>query len=487
MSIQRRAFGAIQRRALFGLIALCGVSLVSPALTQDAGEKKDEAAKSAATPKKDEKKDEWFAVLNGDVYTGTGAVLRGATVLSKNGVIEAVGHELELPSDTKTLDATGLRVYPGLVAINSTGLFGAAGGEFADSVDPYNSRMVLALASGITSAGQSNTALKLKRREIKGVVMRERYLTTLSFSSSNPSGKREWVDKFDKASKYLRDYRDWEEKKKDDKELKEPSNSGVDSTARAILEGKTLARFNASNREDLLDIARLAQRFGFRPVIDGCVEGWTVADELGRAGAYAVITPRTRRDKEEQVVRDGGSSIENAAILHRSGVQVCVIPSNVGVDLGGIAGRDILHLPIEADFAVRGGLSEQAALESITIVPARLLGVAHRVGSIEKGKDCDLIVTDGDVLHYQTLVQYTVVDGKQVYDKSQELFFAHIRPRATAQLAPEARQDKGEAAEHTSDESAETKPEETKGGDDETPPEKKPDEKKPDDEKPKDG
>ena len=60
--------------------------------------------------------------------------------------------------------------------------------------------------------------------------------------------------------------------------------------------------------------------------------------------------------------------------------------------------------------------------------------------------NCDLIVTDGDVLHYQTFVQFAVVDGKQVYDKSEELYFAHIRPRPEAELAPEVHTDPGEEA-----------------------------------------
>ena len=95
-----------------------------------------------------------------------------------------------------------------------------------------------------------------------------------------------------------------------------------------------------------------------------------------------------------------------------------------------------MHLPIEVGFAIRGGLPEDAALASVTTVPARLLGVSHRVGTLEVGKDCDLIVTDGDLLHYQTFVQYTVVDGDIVYDKQDELFFAHIRPRDDSLLAP---------------------------------------------------
>ena len=102
-----------------------------------------------------------------------------------------------------------------------------------------------------------------------------------------------------------------------------------------------------------------------------------------------------------------------------------------------------MHLPIEAAFAVRGGLSEQAALASITIMPARALGVDHRVGTLEIGKDCDLIVTDGDLLHYETFVQFAVVEGKVVYDKQEELYFAHIRPRSEG-IAPEQRTDPGE-------------------------------------------
>ncbi len=92
---------------------------------------------------------------------------------------------------------------------------------------------------------------------------------------------------------------------------------------------------------------------------------------------------------------------------------------------------------------MRGGLPEEAALASITTVPARIMGISHRVGTLETGKDCDLIVTDGDLLHYKTFVQYTVVDGKLAYDKEKELFFAHIRPRPAAP-PPEKKLDKGE-------------------------------------------
>jgi len=296
-----------------------------------------------------------------------------------------------------------------------------------DSFDPYSEYMVLALATGITCVEQSNTAVKLRRGEFKGTFMGDGSMSTVSWSRRSPSSITSAKEKFAKAAAFLREYRAWEAL--GDKDVKAPSSRGVDSTTLRVLKGETLARFNANDREDLLGIARLAQQYGFRPVVVGCREGWTVAQELGRAGAYAIITPRDRRLKDESLVRPGGSSIENAALLHESGVQVAVVPPSTSFDLGGTVGRDLMHLPVEAGFAVRGGMSETAALQAITIVPARLLDVAHRVGTIEKGKDCDVVVTDGDILHYQTFVQYAVVLGDVVYDKQEEIFFAHIRPR----------------------------------------------------------
>ncbi|MEM7305135.1 MAG: amidohydrolase family protein [Planctomycetota bacterium] len=465
--------------------------LTPPALASASFDDDDKKKDADEEEEEEEDKDRWYAITGGDVYTGTGAVLRGATVLSKNGKIEEVGFDLFLPEETEVLDATGYRVYPGLVAVQGTsrisrGLFAAEQFEPADpslahdhthsddntdplhpdddwesaaksafatdddydhgdasadtqgaaereerpdfehGFDPFSSYLVMALSTGITTVDQSGVAAKLKRGEIDGVAMKEKYLATYAWTSSSRKDVRA---KFERASEYLREMEVYEQKKKSNKELKEPSKKGVDTSVVDVLEGRKLAKFNSNDRDDLLTIARFAQQYGFRPVIQGCREGWTVAEELGRAGAYAIVTPRTRRPKDERLVRAGGTSIENAAVLHKHGVQVAIIPANTGIDLGGITGRDLLHFPVEAGFAIRGGMPAAAALAGITIIPARILGVDHRVGSLESGKDMDVIVTDGDVLHYQTFVQWAVVDGKLVYDKQDELLFHHIRPR----------------------------------------------------------
>lgn len=434
--------------------------------------------RAASSEDEEEKeKDRYLVVIGADIHTGRGQILRDGRMLAKNGKIIAIGYDdfevpgldfdQDVPADERDyeleiLDASNVsngRVYPGMVSMTSSGLFGGSG-DLRNTIDMFSSNMILGLAAGITTSGQSSLTAKLKRYlpganardyDFESVVIGGKMLSTTSWGSA--SSKRSLREKYVTASTYLRKYREWKVLVKSDKELKEPSKSGVDSTALSVLKGEIFASFSADYQDDLSAIAKFAMEFGFRPVINGCREGWAVADELGRAGAKAILTPRDRRSKDERLVAQGGSSIENAAILHSHGVQVVVVPGTTGVDLGGIAGRDIMHLPIEVGFAVRGGLPEDAALASVTTIPARLLGVGHRVGTLEVGKDCDFIVTDGDLLHYQTFVQYTVIDGEKVYDKQDELYFAHIRPRDDSLLAPLVVSDPAEEALESEDDS----------------------------------
>jgi len=180
----------------------------------------------------------------------------------------------------------------------------------------------------------------------------------------------------------------------------------------------------------MIDICELAVNYGFKPVITGGLEAWIVAGRLSQAGAQVVFTPRQKVHKDTTVNRLNGYSPETAKIMYDHGVNFAILPSNSSIAvLYGDAGRDLAFLPLEAAFAVRGGLSKKAAVESITINAARLLGVDKRIGSIEMGKDADLIVVDGDLLHYNTMVQWAIVNGRLVYDKEAESLMSHIRPR----------------------------------------------------------
>lgn len=477
----------------------------SPAYAQEGG------AEEAARPADEEREDDkYLALIGGDIFTGTGAVLRGANLLIKNGKIREIGYDFYIPEKAERKDVRGFRLYPGLVALSATsritqGTLAAedpdlfldpnrpaedldgvnqdwvddwaeddSSGESTDAgeattavaeeskdkpkkpepakntiddFDPFSQFMTLTLAAGITTVEQSDMAVKLRRFKIEDVLMATGASTGLSWSGAE--SRRKLREDFTRASGYLRSFREWEAK--NDKSLPEPSKKGLNATVLRVLKGEVRAKFSLNERDELLSLARFAQEFGFRPLIDGAAEAWTVADELGRAGATVILTPRSRRSADDLLNAEDGSTIENSALLHRAGVQIAVQASSGAIDLGGIAGRDLLALPIEAGFAVRGGLSDTAALQAITIVPARILGVDHRVGTLEVGKDADILVTDGDILHYETFVQWALVLGEIVYDKQEELFYAHIRPRAEEQSSTPA-----EGAEATTPPDAET-------------------------------
>ena len=168
---------------------------------------------------------------------------------------------------------------------------------------------------------------------------------------------------------------------------------------------------------------------GASMMITGAEEAWTVAPLLGRAGFSVLVVPRARRRANPRSNKPTGWTIENAARLHEHGVPIAIMSRSKGIGTGGLAGRDLFTLALEAAFAVRGGLSEAAALEAITLGAARLLGVDDRIGSIEVGKDCDLVIARGDLLHYQTLPQWTVVNGRIAYDKEKDSLLRAIRSR----------------------------------------------------------
>lgn len=254
---------------------------------------------------------------------------------------------------------------------------------------------------------------------------------SLTYTTRNPLERAQVRADLERVRTYLRDLQKFEREKATKKDAKPPDKEWLREkfeNYRKLLQHEAVAVTGAQDTQELRDIAELASAFDFAVVVRGAYEGWTVAPLLGRAGVRAVITPREDRYPDERFNRPTGSSIENARILREHGVTLAVVPQTPMVTLWGLAGRDLLQLNLEAAFAVRGGLTSEDALRTITIDAARVLDVDDRVGSLEVGKDADIIVCDGDLLHYMTLVRYTIVNGRVAYDKSKETLYAHICP-----------------------------------------------------------
>ncbi len=377
--------------------------------------------------------EEYLAITGGTVHTVSGGVHHGVTILCRDGRIIDVGPRVRIPEGATVVDATGHHVYPGLVAVQSSRLVG--GGNPADSTDPFSFTMTLGLAGGITTAITGNDAAKLTFGTLDDHVLERDLWQTIRYDTRNPRGRARLREALEQAREHLRERARYELERRVNPDAEEPGRlRGRAAEVLPLLTGEARALISANDVHEILQACELAEEYGIEIVILGGLEAWTVADRLGRAGISVILRPRQSREPDESLMRDNGSTIQNAAILHEHGVPVAVTPagslfgSGSGISLGGLAGRDNQHLPMAAAFTVRGGLSNAAAIRTITLDAARILGIDDRVGSIDVGKDADFAITDGDLLHYMTHVRWTIVNGRIVYDKSEDTLFSHIRP-----------------------------------------------------------
>ena len=375
------------------------------------------------------------AIKGGDLYTITSGIIKNGTVLIEDGKILRIGQNIEIPKNAKVIDARRKVVMPGLVA--ATAEVGVGGGsKIADSLDPFQHDVSLALASGITTAyvsrggpsgsnpiGGTNAVIKPTYGDLDNMLVKESVAQNAAFRSW--MGKTSFRQNLRKAQAYLQKLDEYTRKKNQKKlqELKKPS--GVDTYIR-LLKKELPARLRATTAAQILDIVELIDEFGIRVIIEDAIEAWIVAEQIAKHDIRLIITPRNKRRPNKYISAPSGSTLENAAILKKAGVKFAIVPTSPYFQTWGVAGRDLMALPMEAAFAVRGGLDEQTALEAITITAAEIIGVADRVGSLQVGKDADIIILDGHPFHHKTFVEWTLINGKILYDKSKSPYFSHI-------------------------------------------------------------
>ncbi len=419
----------------------------------------------AATPEAkpaeatDKKPKAYTAIVGGDVYLGTGQRLTGATVLIADDKIDAVGHNLTLPEGTTVIDAKGKTVSPGFVCVLGNGMGAPRNGPFADAVNPFDPEIKQGLAAGITTflAGStgssatpsgSNAVVKLAYGDVKGMVLKEDAVVGMSASLSLADRDR-FADTVKKAKEYLKALEDFPKQKAADANAKEPPMpAGADKIV-AVLRGQATlwlslsgggfnpfggGRRGAARTSDVdairqgLDIAAM---LGRGVVFQKPTSAWLVPDEIAATGSMVILSPRDRLPADPAAPDTTGSNLASAAILGKAGVPVAVtcpvgMFGGAGVSTGGILGQDLNTPHVDAAFAVRGGLDNRKALRTITLDAAKLLGVDNRVGSLEAGKDADVLILDGDPLHYATFVTTALVNGKVVYEKAKEPLYRHI-------------------------------------------------------------
>jgi imidazolonepropionase-like amidohydrolase len=379
-------------------------------------------------------------IQGGDLYTITDGIVRNGTILIEDGKISDIGQNIEVPKDAEVIDARGKVVMPGLVAVNAeVGVIGYSDmNRIADSLDPFEFSVSLALASGITtamvSAGRpsgnnpligATAVIKTSYGDLDQMLLKESVVQQVMISNRDWLRKTTFKQNLRKAQDYLRKLAEYQQAKDKKKDAEPKKPRGLDEYIK-LLQREVPAVVVASTVDDILAALELVDEFGIRLILADAAEAWIIAEDIAKRDVRAVITPREKRRPNEDISGPSGSTLENAAILKKAGVKFAVIPPSTYFETWGVVGRDMMALPMEAAFAVSGGLDEQTALEAITITAAEIIGVADRVGSLQVGKDADIIILDGHPFHHKTFVETTLINGKVLYEKSKSIYFAHI-------------------------------------------------------------
>ena len=425
-------------------------------------------ARPAPSPDKKETKKEveqYTAITGGTVFIGTGQVLHNATVLIGDDKIEKVGPGIEIPEGAKVIDAKGKFVSPGFVIVNANGMgAGSTTDNPADSVNPFDPQIKMGLAVGITSflqsggsgsskPGGSSAVHKLAYGQLDGMILQHGKVLKMGVPLSM-SQMKAFRDSVAKAKEYKVQKEEYDAKKAASGGGAKPSPASGSPT-RSSRSSSSKAPRAPSGAEDLLAIMSgekklwincrrgytnvhirqalsIAKLLDVGVVLEDPTTAWSIPDEVAAAGSFVVLNPREEVAPDPARPETTGSNIAMAHILDAVGVPVAVHPPSgrfggATLGTGGILGQDLNTPHIDAAFAVRGGLDNRKGLRTITLDSARMMGAEARIGSLEAGKDADVLILDGDPLHYRTFVETALVNGRIVYEKHKEPFYRHIK------------------------------------------------------------
>ncbi len=381
--------------------------------------------------------------------TVTKGTIRSGTVLMRDGKIAAVGADVSIPAGADVIDVTGRFVSPGIIdahshiaadAINEGGTTVSSMTGIEDVLDPTDVSIYRDLAGGLTVAnvlhgsanpiGGKNAVIKLrwgKRRPEE--LLFEGAMPGIKFAlGENPKditlGQRtspvrypitragvEFVirDAFTRAKAYRKAWQEYEKAKAADKDALPPPRDLQLEPLVEILDGKRLVHAHCYRADEILMLIRLAEEMGFKiATFQHVLEGYKVAKEIAAHGAGA----STFSDWWGYKIEAADAIPHNAAIMVRKGVLVSVNSDSA---------EHARRLNTEAGKSVKwGGLTDDEALALVTINPAKQLRIDNRVGSLEPGKDADVVVWTHHPLSSYAIVDRTYIDGTLYYDRSAE-------------------------------------------------------------------
>ncbi|MBB6612728.1 amidohydrolase family protein [Pontibacter sp. Tf4] len=371
-----------------------------------------------------------------------GKPIENGVLVVQHGKITAVGAagQVKVPKGATEIDVTGKVLMPGLVDTHSH-LGEGSGGDgsgalhpdvrIIDGINPMSDSFKRALAGGITTVNVMPGSGHLMSGQTVYLKMREgKTIGDLTFcedpgsgicggmkmaNGTNPIKAAPFPGTRAKSAAMARqlflDAQQYQSKIKaaKGKADKMPERKPNLDPLVEILEGKRIVHFHTHRYDDVLTALRLQKEFGFKLVLHHVSEAWKAADEIAKAGIPAsIITLDSPGGKSEAVeVRNS-----NGAVLEKAGV-LTAFHTDDGI-------TDSRLFMRSAALGVRAGMSREKALEALTIAGAKMLELDDRVGSLEKGKDADFIILNGEPFSVYTRVEQTWVEGKKRFDLSNE-------------------------------------------------------------------
>ena len=366
----------------------------------------------------------------------------GDIVIEKGKIVSFGG---DAGKDGDVIDAEGLHAYPGFVDAHShIGLDaygGPTGGTFdinemndivsphlrgIDSYNAHDTAIPMALAGGVTTVaagpGSANVfggtflAVKLYGNTVDEAVIDPSVAMKCAFGE-NP--KRCYKDKCDSARmttaaifrQTLFEARDYMLRKEaaGDDITKMPKFDMKAEALIPVLRREIPLKAHAHRADDIMTALRIAKEFGLKITIEHCTEGHLIVDELKEADVPVAVGPTLTNASKVELLN---KSWTTPGILAEAGLRVSII-----TDAPVIPQQ---YLALCAGLAVKAGMDPFKALQAITINPARHIGIEDRAGSLEAGKDADVVLTDGDPMVSDTVVRYVIADGKVLVRHEQQ-------------------------------------------------------------------
>ncbi len=372
------------------------------------------------------------ALVGARIHTAAGPAIENGTIVFQDGVITALGADLPPPGDAEVVDLSGMVVMPGMLDNHShIGADSRDLNEFPIRFGPQHrirdvlspddafwngavkggvTTVITGPGSGEVSSGQA-IVIKTWGESIDERVVKERGGVKIAMGRKRPDQSpttsmavtAQLRAKFIEAQEYQARRDAWEEGGREGPAP--PRDLGLEALVR-VLNGEDRIRAHVHQAHDILAIIRLSQEFDFSLAIHHSTEAYKVADDIAEAGIDVIGMPLfTRIALSDEVMATG-------TLMNEMGVRFTFHTDDPVVGSKWQRGN--------AGLGIRYGMTEQDALEAVTINPAAIAGVEDRIGSLEVGKDADIVVLNGTWYEVSTLVTRVYVDGRVAYDREGE-------------------------------------------------------------------